>query len=201
MTAPTPLLFQPACFFPRNSFKRGFIFTQITKCPLFSSTALKICIENPLLSSHPPNNSAQISSTDSKLTPRWKAKSGAERRSGCGETIRAASPGCARIPSQGLVPAAAEEPPRAAGERAVGAGGSEGQPPRPARSHSFRLKRKRKKEGGGKKRKKKRQRQNWRSLCVRVCVRAYPRIPSPRDKVLVLCISLSPQGYLITADR
>lgn len=131
MTAPTPLLFQPACFFPRNSFKRGFIFTQITKCPLFSSTALKICIENPLLSSHPPNNSAQISSTDSKLTPRWKAKSGAERRSGCGETIRAASPGCARIPSQGLVPAAAEEPPGPPGSGRWARGAARGSPPGP----------------------------------------------------------------------
>lgn len=190
MTAPTPLLFQPACFFPRNSFKRGFIFTQITKCPLFSSTALKICIENPLLSSHPPNNSAQISSTDSKLTPRWKAKSGAERRSGCGETIRAASPGCARIPSQGLVPAAAEEPPRAAGERAVGAGGSEGQPPRPARSHSFRLKRKRKKEGGGKKRRKKKGSGKIGALCACVCVCAHTHVFLPPETKCWCCASL-----------
>lgn len=153
MTAPTPLLFQPTCFFPRNSFKRGFIFTHITKCPLFSSTALKICIENPLLSSHPPNNLAQISSTDSKLTPRWKAKSGAERRGGCGETIRAASPGCARIPSEfrrrGLSPPRARSRPGRRGVRGA-RGGARGSPPRPARSHSFRLKRKRKKEGGGK---------------------------------------------------
>lgn len=133
----------------------------ITKCILLCSTALKICIQNP------PNNLAKISNTDSKLTPRWKERSGADQKNGCGGTIRAASPGCARIPSQELRPPRERSRP---GRR--GASGTDGQIPCPSSSTLSGLKGERKKKKG-------KQRQNWRSLFVRVCVRAYPRISFP----------------------
>lgn len=156
----------------------------ITKCILLCSTALKICIQNP------PNNLAKISNTDSKLTPRWKERSGADQKNGCGGTISAASPGCARIPSQELRPPRERSRP---GRR--GASGTDGQIPCPSSSTLSGLK-------GERKKKKKASSGKIGALCSCVYVCAHTHVfLSLRDKVLVPCISLSPQGYLITADR
>lgn len=105
-----------------------------------------------------------------------KERSGAEQRSGCGAAIHAASPGCARIPSQGLYPPRARSRP---GRRGAGSG-SPGDPRAAAglvQCHSLRFKQGRgKKGGGGKKRGGGKGSSKIGALCLCLCVCA--RIPT-----------------------
>lgn len=116
MTAPRPLLLQPACFFPINSFKKGFVLRQTIKCILFSSTALKKNLPK-IRSSHQPNNLAQISR---KLLA---GRRGAGRNSGAAAGKRSA------LPAREVPEFLRRDRPRRPGRWAAGPTGS-----RPARS-------------------------------------------------------------------